>query len=100
MPLAKEILSSTSPVGDTDNGNGGASAAAAAASAAAAGQQNTDTLRGKAMEAIALMGQAVGLEVFRSDAHQASTFFFLVMDGYSLQLTLPYRRLYYRMVYY
>lgn len=34
---------------------------------------NTDTLRGKAMEAIALMGQAVGLEVFRADAHQVQS---------------------------
>lgn len=33
---------------------------------------NMDTLRGKAMEAIALMGQAVGIDVFRADAHQAS----------------------------
>ncbi|CAN0420278.1 unnamed protein product [Ectocarpus sp. 12 AP-2014] len=29
-----------------------------------------DVVRGKAVEAIALMGQAVGLEVFREDAHQ------------------------------
>lgn len=33
---------------------------------------NMDTLRGKAMEAIALIGQAVGIDVFRADAHQAS----------------------------
>ncbi|CAM9783991.1 unnamed protein product, partial [Hapterophycus canaliculatus] len=32
--------------------------------------QDTDLLRGKAMEAIALMGQAVGLGAFRQDAHE------------------------------
>ena len=33
---------------------------------------NMDTLRGKSMETIALIGQAVGIDVFRADAHQAS----------------------------
>lgn len=71
VPLAKEILSSTPPVDDTPpdarvSGGGGVS------DGSGAGPQNTDILRGKAMEAIALMGQAVGLEIFRADAHQAS----------------------------
>eukprot|EP00752_Nemacystus_decipiens_P012203 g10819.t1 len=39
-------------------------------SAEAAPSEDTDLLRGKAMESIALMGQAVGLETFREDAHQ------------------------------
>lgn len=34
---------------------------------------NKDILRGKAMETIALIGQAVGIDVFRADAHQASS---------------------------
>ncbi|CAM9512664.1 unnamed protein product [Laminaria digitata] len=62
VPLAMEILMSTSPL--TDN----ASERALDGSAV----PNMDTLRGKAMEAIALIGQAVGIDVFRADAHQAS----------------------------
>ncbi|CAM9771934.1 unnamed protein product, partial [Ectocarpus sp. 12 AP-2014] len=58
---AREILSATA---SPPPGGGGTTSTAA--------PQDTDLLRGKAMEAIALMGQAVGLEVFREDAHQAS----------------------------
>lgn len=61
VPLAKEIIvAAATPTGP--------------AKAAAAASEETDLLRGKAMEAIALMGQAVGLETFREDAHQASCF--------------------------
>lgn len=67
MPLAKEILSTTSPHPGADDlskdFNG---------SSVSKKSQNTDLLRGKAMEAIALMGQAVGIEVFRNDAHLVS----------------------------
>lgn len=59
VPLAKEILDSTPAVNHT-------------AESTSLSQQNTDMLRGKAMEAIALMGQAVGIDIFRADAHQAS----------------------------
>ncbi|CBJ30196.1 conserved unknown protein [Ectocarpus siliculosus] len=57
---AREILSATA---SPPPGGGGTTTSTAA-------PQDTDLLRGKAMEAIALMGQAVGLEVFREDAHQ------------------------------
>lgn len=57
-----EIVTSTSPLRD----NSGERVPVGSA------VPNMDTLRGKAMEAIALMGQAVGIDVFRADAHQAS----------------------------
>lgn len=67
MPLAKEILSKTPPHPGADypseDFNG---------SNVLKKSQNTDLLRGKAMEAIALMGQAVGIGVFRDDAHLVS----------------------------
>lgn len=62
VPLAKEILIATA---SPPPGGGGTATSTAP-------PQDTDLLRGKAMEAIALMGQAVGLEMFREDAHQAS----------------------------
>ena len=46
------------------------SASAESSPAAATPSEDTDGLRGKAVEAMAHMGQAVGLEVFREDAHQ------------------------------
>lgn len=67
MPLAKEVIGATAPQpGGYGRGAGG--------TLSAPSSQDTDLLRGKAMEAIALMGQAVGAEVFREDAHQASCF--------------------------
>lgn len=38
----------------------------------AAAGNGADALRGAAMEAIAVMGQAVGIDVFRADAHRVS----------------------------
>ncbi|CAM9438858.1 unnamed protein product [Ectocarpus sp. 12 AP-2014] len=58
VPLAKEVISA------------GATPTGPAAAAAATPSEDMDVVRGKAVEAIALMGQAVGLEVFREDAHQ------------------------------
>ncbi|CAN0411049.1 unnamed protein product [Pylaiella littoralis] len=63
VPLAKEVIGATAPQpGGYGRGAGG--------TLSAPSSQDTDLLRGKAMEAIALMGQAVGAEVFREDAHQ------------------------------
>ncbi|CAM9864016.1 unnamed protein product [Ectocarpus sp. 8 AP-2014] len=58
VPLAKEIIFA------------GATPSGPAAAAAATTSEDMDVVRGKAVETIALMGQAVGLEVFREDAHQ------------------------------
>eukprot|EP00903_Cladosiphon_okamuranus_P012365 g11590.t1 len=58
VPLAKEIIFAE------------ATPTEPAAGVAVTPSEDLDVLRGKAMEAIALMGQAVGLEVFREDAHQ------------------------------
>ncbi|CAN0070070.1 unnamed protein product, partial [Ectocarpus fasciculatus] len=63
VPLAKEtVFAGATPTGP------------AAAAAAATPSEDTDGLRGKAVEAMAHMGQAVGLEVFREDAHQVIRF--------------------------
>ncbi|CBN78372.1 conserved unknown protein [Ectocarpus siliculosus] len=58
VPLAKEIIFA------------GATPTGPAAAAAATPSEDMDAVRGKAVEAIALMGQAVGLDLFREDAHQ------------------------------
>lgn len=68
VPLAMDILMSTSPL--RDNGSERVSDGV--------GVPNMDTLRGKAMEAIAMIGHAVGIDVFRADAHQASAPVFFV----------------------
>lgn len=66
VPIAKAIITATAPSGGGRSSVGDSGGALSATTQS----QDTDMLRGKAMEAIALMGQAVGLGVFRGDAHQ------------------------------
>lgn len=74
MPLAKEILSTTSPSPDGQK-NANAGMTSVSSGDGSTTSKKTDMLRGKAMEAIALMGQAVGIDVFREDAHLVSRVF-------------------------